>query len=279
MEEWECEKTGGEKMVLRFETWFKAIHIRRSRRTYIVKQIEMEIKHSLENLITQLNEQYEGVRLVFVEKAPDPLFVGSVGPYGKITGAPAYFALVKTKTSPFLYEKAGFIGQAIVLEAVRNGLSTCWVGGYFNREVAAQNIKTNENEEVLAIIPVGYARKNLSLTEKMMYKNDDYHKRKSIEDIVFGLPMEKWPKWVKEVITAASLSPSAYNRQAITFDISETGDTVALHIHNPTEETNVPKELDRGIVMLHMEVALKHLEISGQWNFDEATNNVSIQIR
>ncbi|MFN7250090.1 MAG: nitroreductase family protein [Anaerobacillus sp.] len=260
-------------MSLRFENWFKAIKLRRSRRTYVSKQIELEVSSSLQNVISELNERYEEVRLVYIEKSPEEVFVGAVGPYGKITGAVAYFALVLNEDSNFSFEKAGFIGQAIVLEAATHGLSTCWVGGHFNKGIACKQVNLDNNEKVVAVIPVGYARKNLSLTEKMMNQVGDYHKRKSVTEIVDGLPEEQWPEWLRSVISAASLSPSAYNRQSVQFIIGE-DESITIKIANPNEETNVPKGIDRGIAMLHIEVATKHHNINGNWQFNHEDNVV-----
>lgn len=267
---------GGVIVSLCFENWFKAIQIRRSRRTYTSKLIETESVTTLKDTIRNLNQLYEGVRLVFIEKSPDPVFIGAVGPYGKITGAPAYFAVIMKNENDFTYEKAGFIGQGIVLEAAMHGLSTCWVGGYFNREIAAGEVGISIEETVVAVIPVGYARKNLSLTEKMMNQVGDYHKRKSIDEIVGGLPKKQWADWLESVIRSASLSPSAYNRQSVSFFIGE-NKSITLMIANPDEETNVPKGMDRGIAMLHIEVATKHHQIKGQWIYEQEANLVTFQ--
>jgi nitroreductase len=261
---------------LRFEKWFKTIQLRRSRRTYVAKQIEPEIIKSLNSVTSELNELYEEVKVVFIEKSPDAVFVGAVGPYGKITSAPAYFAVVINNDTNFNYEKAGFLGQAVVLEAALHGLSTCWVGGYFKKEVAGQEVGISDSERVVAVIPIGHARKNLSLTEKMMHQVGDYHKRKNVEDIVEGLPKKQWPKWVDSVIRAATLSPSAYNRQSIQFIIGE-DHSITVKIANPDEETNVPKGIDRGIAMLHIDVAAKYHNINGQWRFDPESDLVIFQ--
>lgn len=263
-------------MSLHFENWFKAIQTRRSRRTYVSKQIETVAMDALKSVINELNKLYEGVRLALIEQSPEPVFTGAVGPYGKITGAPAYLALIINGDSNFNYEKAGFIGQATVLEAALHGLSTCWIGGYFNNDVAGQYVGLKDNEMVVAVIPIGHARKNLSLTEKMMHQVRDYHQRKSVEEIVEGLPQDKWPEWMKIVIHAASLSPSAYNRQSIRFIIGE-DQSISLEIANPSQETNVPKGIDRGIAMLHIDVATKYHNIVGQWQFNEEENLVIFQ--
>ncbi|MCT8138154.1 nitroreductase family protein [Anaerobacillus sp. CMMVII] len=260
-------------MSIRYEDWYKVIQIRRSRRTFVTKKIEDDKILTLNSAISELNGLYEGVRMIFIDQAPDTVFVGAIGPYGKITGAPAYLALIINNEGTFQFEKAGFIGQAIVLEAAKHGLSTCWVGGYFNREVSAQQVGISDEESVIAIIPIGHARKNLSLTEKMMNQVGDYHKRKSVDEIVEGLAQEDWPAWISSSVRAASLSPSAYNRQSVSFIIGK-DHSISLKINNAQEDTNVPKGIDRGIAMLHLDVAIKYHNVVGQWRFDQDDNLV-----
>lgn len=155
-------------MDLDFEKWFTAMQNRRSRRTFISKQLEPTTLEIVKQVIEELNKLHSEVRLVLVEEAPDELLIGTVGPYGRITGALAYVAVVCDHSSDYSYERGGYIGQAIVLEASSNGLSSCWIGGYFNSELATKKLSVQEKEAVMAIIPIGYARKNYSLTEKMM---------------------------------------------------------------------------------------------------------------
>lgn len=262
---------------LQFDKWFKAIPLRRSRRTYIFKTIEAEVFHSLNDVIAELNQTYKGVRLLLVERSPDPIFVGAVGPYGKITGAPSFIALVVNEQVDFRYEKGGYIAQGLVLETVDYGLSTCWVGGYFNKEVAEQLIKVNDHERIIAILPFGYARKNYSLTEKMMNQVGDYHKSKSIKETVDGLPMEKWPKWIEKAIYSANLAPSAYNRQSLRYVIEE-DHSITIRLDKPEEETNVPKGIDRGIAMLHIELAVNQQGKKGIWEYSENLNTVTFKL-
>ncbi len=263
-------------MVIHFEEWFKAIENRRSRRTYVSKSIEPKIIESMQNVLVELNQRFDEVSIVFLEKSPDPIFSGAVGPYGKITGAPAYLAIVCDSITNFTYEKAGFIGQAAVLEAAKHGISSCWIAGYFDKKVAGQQVGISETEKIVAIIPIGYARKNLSLTEKMMSQVGDYQKRKSITEIAEGLPRENWPNWLEVVMNVANLSPTAYNRQSIRFIVGDDY-SITLKIENPHEETNVPKGIDRGIAMLHIEVARMQAHIDGEWKFYQDANLIAFK--
>lgn len=260
-------------MDLDFEKWFTAMQNRRSRRTFISKQLEPNTLQIVKEVIEELNKIHNEVRLVLVEEAPDELLIGTVGPYGRITGALAYVAVVCDDNSDYTYERGGYIGQGIVLEASSNGLSSCWIAGYFNNQLATRKLAVKENETVMAIIPIGYARKNYSLTEKMMNQAGDYHKRKPIRKIVSGLPMEEWPNWIESSIHAASLAPSAYNRQPFQF-IIDADHSITIVIDKPDQETKVRKEIDLGIVMLHIELTAKHHHIKGEWEIKESERQI-----
>ncbi len=260
-------------LTLPFENWFKVMESRRSRRTFISKPIEDEVIKSLNDVIKQLNKLHKDVSLKLIEYSPEEILNGIVGPYGKITGAPAYIAVVVQNFEPFLIERGGYIGQAMALEATVQGLATCWVGGLFNEVVITKQVRLQEDEKVISVLPIGYARKNYSLTEKMMSQVGDYHKRKTIEELVEGLPEKRWPTWIKTTLHAARFAPSAYNRQPVRFFIGE-DHSITVMLVNPKEETNVPKEIDRGIAMLHIDLALKHHNIDGEWHYCENKSEV-----
>lgn len=254
------------KMNMPIERWYKAIQTRRSRRTFIAKAIEETSIEALKDHITQLNLLYDGVRLKLVEHSPNELFVGAVGPYGKITGAPAYIAVVTDEKQKHRFQLGGILGEAIVLEATALGLSTCWIGGFFQHERASLEVAVQKGENVIAILPLGHARKNFSLTEKMMHQSKNFHKRKSLNDLVEGLSIEQWPPWMERAIHVAILAPSAYNRQPLRYYIDD-DHSITISVEDSTVETNVPKEIDCGIAMLHIELAARFHNIDGDWEY------------
>lgn len=264
-------------VILHNEKWYQAIQTRRSRRTFITKPIETEILQSLKEVIMELNKTFLGARLLLMDEEPGQVFDGAVGPYGKITGAQAYIIVVVNENEKFHYEKGGYIGQAIVLEAVSHGISTCWVGGYFNHNIVEQVTILSKNEKAISVIPIGYARKNLSFSEKMLNQAGDFQKRKTIEKNQFeGLPIKKWPMWFKNIISATMLAPTAYNRQSLRYVIGEDF-SITIKLEEPSIDTNVPKQIDRGIAMLHIDVATSFHNYKGKWEFLESVNNVKFQ--
>lgn len=221
--------------------WYRAIGSRRSRRTYINKPIEDQLKVSLDRLILDFNgEEYQGVRLAFLTAPFEDVFHSSIGSYGKITGAQLCVAIIVNEEYAHVYERAGFIGQTIVLEATALGLSTCWVGGSFNAVCAEKNLGVTQKEKVIAVIPIGYARKNFSLTEKMMNQMPDFIEKMDKSELVSGQDLEQAPSWVSTVIQVAQKAPSVRNRQPWRFFIGE-NNSIKISVDERNEVTKRPK--------------------------------------
>ena len=70
--------------------------------------------------------------------------------------------------------------QNMVLAATGEGLGTCWVGSFNEREVK-ELLKIPENYKVIALLAVGYPREKLDLTGKVLHL---VRRRKKLSDIV-----------------------------------------------------------------------------------------------
>lgn len=101
------------------------------------------------------------------------------------------------------------------------GLGTCWVSGLFKPEIVRRQIELAENEQVYAVIPVGYTRDRYSMEEKIMVRFVAADKRKSLNELCKGRFREGWPEWIKSALECARLAPSAVNRQPWRFTVNE----------------------------------------------------------
>ncbi|MFC1962288.1 nitroreductase family protein [Chloroflexota bacterium] len=136
---------------------------------------------------------------------------------------------------------------------------------FFRRKVVESLIEIDKNERLIAVTPIGYAVKSLSVEERLMTGFGLTHMRKSLANLVTGIGEEEWPQWVKLALEAARLAPSAVNRQPWRFDIKPSGITVSVNINK--REYGISKRLCCGIAMLHIEVAALNFEIQGYWEF------------
>jgi len=101
-------------------------------------------------------------------QAPQNIFKGLIGGYGRIKGAPAFIAFIGFEADPRVQEAVGYTGEGLILEATALGLQTCWVGGFFRREAVEACFRLAAGEKVFAVTPVGHAPEALSGAEKLM---------------------------------------------------------------------------------------------------------------
>lgn len=251
-------------MEIPFSRWYAAIEERRSRRQFDQGPVNQELLKHLDTVCKEF-KPFTGVKAVLMNKATDMIFKGVFANYGKIKNAPAFIAFVGNKDDPNVHEKVGYLGEGIVLEATALSLGTCWVGAAFRPEVAASLVGIKENEKVFAVTPVGYVFGKWSLEEKIMTGFGRTHRRKPLSELITGLEDHEWPLWVKTALEAASLAPSAVNRQPWRFHIEP--HCITISVDNLNDTFNIPKRLDCGIAMLHIEVASLHCGVKGAWEF------------
>jgi hypothetical protein len=158
-------------MDIPFPRWYSAVQRRRSRRHFNPnRSIEPDILAKLDTFCKQFRP-FPHARSCLVTKSVDNVFKGVFGSYGKIKGVSAFIAFIGDMNSPFVQEEVGYTGEGIILEATALGLNTCWVGGFFRPESVASLVEIGSQERILAVTPVGYARKFESLEEKLMGKS------------------------------------------------------------------------------------------------------------
>ncbi len=255
-------------MDIPFSRWYSVVHRRRSRRHFDPNRpIESGSLAALDRVCREFTP-FPHARAYLVSEPAKDIFKGIIGSYGKIKGAPAFIAFIGDMNSPFVQEEVGYTGEGIILEATALGLNTCWVAGFFRPESVASLIEIGSKERILAVTPVGYARKFESLEEKLMTGFGHTHKRLPVSKLVSGLGKEKLPDWVRASLEAARLAPSAVNRQPWGFNVEDDGITVFVRTSGP--EFNVSKRLDCGIAMLHIEVAALSSGVKGDWKLLEA---------
>ena len=244
--------------------WYSAIDQRRARRRFEPRPVDANLLDRLRTVCKEFRP-FSEVRTVLVNQSPDKVLKGVIGAYGKIKGATAFLAFLGNMKSPYVQERAGYLGESLILEATALGLGTCWVAGMFRPELAATLAGAGENEKVIAVSPVGYAAQHWSMEEKIMTGFGRTHQRKPLGELVRGFEEAKWPPWMEKALEAARLAPSAVNRQPWRFLIGE--DNVTVSVDNLSDTYHVSKRLDCGIAMLHLELGALNEGVQGAWEF------------
>lgn len=286
------------------ERWFAAIDGRRSRRSFDGHPLNEKEREAMEAHCASFRP-FPAARSAFLPEAPEALFahrkddrptmaaagavfLGIMGSYGRIDGAPAALAFAgrvapvalppaasgsldtAASSSPVsapdddfaIEEQIGYAGEAALLEATALGLDTCWVAGFFSPGLTESLIGADVHETALAVSPLGHAVTTLSRKERYVFQMGRPKKRLRLEHIALGLLAKDWPPWAVAGIRAVHTAPSAMNRQPWRFRLDK--GTVLLACDRP-DKSGVSKRIDCGIAMLHFELGVRHAGKDGVW--------------
>jgi hypothetical protein len=245
-----------------YADWLGAVARRRSRRAFDGVRVGEDYLASLE-WFSDTWRPYPSARAVLVRTPAEDIFTGIIGGYGKVTGSPHLLLFVADSQADFADQHAGYTGEAVILEATRLGLDTCWVGGFFNAAKVARLTALTLHERVVSVSPLGYALVSASATERAMQGLAGAHKRKPVEKLAPAIHRGDWPQWAIAAVETSRLAPSAMNRQPWRFRFENGG--LVLSKDNAIETPKVTKRLDGGIAMLHVELAAAAHGVRGTW--------------
>ena len=248
------------------ERWYQAVKERSSRRQFYSKIIEKTKIKKLNNLIEEINDEIEGLKIILVRKKVDEIFTGVLGSYGKISGAPAYLAFAGREDTPYMEEKIGYAGEAVILEATALELGTCWVSGTLKADEVLSDLDLEEGEKLYAISPLGYPEDRPTISERILKTVISSKNRLDLDKLILNKnDLEVEPEWIKTALKTARLAPSAVNRQPWRFKVGEKSITIKLD--SPEENEEREKNLDCGIAMLHLEIGALKAGVSGSWEY------------
>jgi len=214
---------------------YNAIWKRKSVRKYLDKQIEKSKVDAVRESISSLNE-ISGLTMEFIEDGGSFRSVLAL----MFKNVRSVIVLKGKTDDPYLYEKCGYYGEQIVLEATVLGLGTCWVMA-FNKK--CDSLK-GADETVACTITVGYGAEGMSESTKVPLA--PHRKTRSISDFLNG--NTKVPEWVTSAMKAVQFAPSARNSQKVRFDHADG----KLSAKIPDGRMNM---IDLGIAKFHFELA------------------------
>ncbi len=249
-------------MELPVDSWYRAIFVRKSRRSYDDRPVDPAV---LEGLARRFEEVrlFPGARIGVVARRPEAVLRGLVGNYGRITGAPAYAAFIGDIVSPGAPAAVGYIGEALILEATALGLATCWVSGFFRPAAVRAHLDIAAAERVYAVTPIGHAADAYTRRDRIYRALARSDGRKPLAELVdaSGPPLDPWQA---NAIEAARLAPSAGNRQPWRFSAGP--GFVEVGAAGSRDDERFSKRLDCGIAMLHLELGARAAGKTGSWS-------------
>ena len=164
--------------------------------------------------------------------------------------------------APNVQSITGYLGEGVILEATALGLNTCWVGGFYRQEGVLKQVNLEGAERILGITPIGYSKDE---ADRVGISSKQY-RRKDLEKLVVSGDINS-KKWIRSVLEAARIAPSAANRQPWRFEIGD--EYITVSSDSMRKDFRVSKRLDCGIAMLHLELGLLSNGVHGSWEFLE----------
>ena len=229
----------------------KAVAVRRSRRKFLGKPIDVRSVAELRERLVEYNKA-GNIRMELVTNN-GKAFDGFTKSYGMFSGVNDYIVLIADKNDKTAVERLGYYGELMVLHATEMGLGSCWVGGAFSR--SDMPVELSGNEEIVCAVIVGNTEEKYSFKEKLM-RGVTHLKTKSIEQMYTSdAPV---PKWFTSGMESVQKAPSAVNRQPVMF--SYKNGNVSAEVR---DITNAMLALDFGIAKLHFELGVG----GGKWEW------------
>ncbi len=226
-----------------------AIEARHSYRKYVKTPIAESSVKKLEASIKEYNE-IAGLNMQLVLNSPEA-FDKVSKTYGMFFGVEHYIALVGKTDDELAREKLGYYGEILVLQAVKMGLGTCWVGSSFDKETCAAEV--DETETLFGVIVVGNVFSGNSAREKVI-RGTMSRKKDLIEMYKSDMTL---PDWFLAGMKTVQKAPSARNKQPVMFYYVDGKASAGVFDYDGFEA------IDLGIAKLHFEIGAGH----GKWNF------------
>lgn len=236
---------------------------RKSVRSFGSSPISDSVKRTLQSEATFVNSHESGLnfRAVFDNDSP---FKGIGRSYGMFRGVNNYLAVVVDTTFPHTMERAGYFAQQWIIEALKIGISTCFVGGTFS----AAHVETMVEvyEKIPFVIAFGAAEESRTSIAAKLATAIAHRKKHIPRDFFDGSDSEfevatKNIKWLGTALEAVACAPSALNKQPVRIKPVETesGWTVSVHTMNPESDA-----IELGIAKFNVAFAL-----GGYWEWGE----------
>ncbi|AEV30061.1 nitroreductase family protein [Sphaerochaeta pleomorpha str. Grapes] len=221
--------------------FLSAIETRKSRRSYTTEPIAPAKIAYLQKKIQKFNME-GGLSLAWLENGGKAFT--ALKSYGMFKNVESIIILKGSRSTSDLFERIGYYGELLVLEATALELGSCWIAGTYDKK--SDLFPLENDEELVSILSIGNVPPEQTLKEKFVYRTI---RRKSIPLEKLYTAESEVPQWFISGMKAVQKAPSAINSQRVRFHYSETGVTASV----PGTRTTDP--IDLGIAKLHFALA------------------------
>jgi hypothetical protein len=262
----------------------ETIQQRFSCRAFLEKAIEEPIQRRLKEQMALLRVGPLATPLRFQLVATteeDRAALKGLGTYGFIKGASG-FIIGAVEPAEKDLEDYGFAMERLVLAATELGLGSCWLGGSFTKSSFANKIEAAENEQVPAVVAVGYVadleKARDTLFRRQLGADHRLPWERLFFDQTFGVPMTREGAGAySAALDMVRLAPSASNKQP--WRIIRDGNVWHFYLQRTKGyrdgffsrlmRVGDIQRVDMGIAICHFELAAGELGLRGKWIVQE----------
>ena len=255
--------------------WESAINIRRSIRSYEMREVDVQSISNLKSFISDMNVPFKhDVAISFFRADSNKrLYTGFVSP-------PDGMAFIADTDIPSI-STAGFVGEMAILYATSLGLATCWYGHYSLEELESilPDLKVNntlpkskwgygkgvvQGKRAICITPLGYWKKEgFRLADRVTESLMSYKRKPVSAFLDNGITEDSLPPDILYAFDLARKAPSGANSQHWRFNVSLDFKTISISM--PVGYKHVKWEhpdVDIGICACHfwLGLTIKNIE-------------------
>lgn len=233
----------------------RLLQARRSVRNFLDAPLLSEQTRRLKAVITMINTHEAGLYFSLVENDGTP-FDSYSRFYGTFRNVGNYVCCVVDESYPHTLERAGYYGEQIVAEALKLGISCCFVSATFNPSKV--DVFLRAGRRILYLIAVGFSagsegRRPLArLTETIVHR-----KKMSVRDfyecgqdnLSIDEALNRYPR-LEYGLQGVACAPSAYNKRPVRIGVKADGSVFAS-----VKEDDPVSMIDLGIAKFNFEAA------------------------
>lgn len=259
-------------MELEYNRLYDNIFKRVSTRDFSNHEIEDTVFNKIKIKAEEINKVDSNFKIIVVPEADDSIYKGIIGSYGKIKGAPAYAVFIGKKNDKEIMQKVGYLGEMFILDILSDNISTCWLSGTINRDNISKNINLEDDFEIYAITPLGYASDSNNAAHTLIKMMLNSSNRKDIKEITNLGEVDAKTEWMSTISEAVRRGPSARNLQPWYLEFKEEQVILKSSIDSSINGSKVG--IDIGIAKLHLQLGL--LKCGINYNYDTSSSNNEI---
>lgn len=234
---------------------------RHSVRSFQIRELPADLVQKLRSDITFINTHQSGLNFQLSIGDGTP-FDGFKRSYGMFRNVKNYLTAVIDPTFEFAEERAGYAAEEFVIELVKAGLGSCFVGATFSRKDVAARLEVYE--KIPFLVAFGYPDIGKTSFLGKFTSAIAHRKQKDLDSFLIKDSRTSELKSKLNVdlelaLRAVRCAPSYLNKQPVRLGLKEIDGVVRLYAR---VEDYAKNAVDLGIAKCNVALA-----ISGEWEW------------